>query len=119
MNSPPTRRAPVPDKDWTIATRSSFKAGLDSPKIREETNFPYSGNPLIGAYSTVSENLGREKKNYPCRISLLGFVVRLSVLSEGHTVCPCHLDKHRLQDLFSTINPNPIKRKILLDRDPP
>jgi len=54
MNSPPTRRAPVPERDWTRAILSPWMAGEEAPKTRLPTSLPYSGNPGMGAYSTLS-----------------------------------------------------------------
>jgi len=52
-NSPPMRRAPVPERDWTRAILSSLTLGDEAPKTRLDTNLPYSGNPVMGAYSIV------------------------------------------------------------------
>ena len=51
IKSPPTRRAPVPERDWTMAMWSDWIALDCDPKTSSATNLPYSGNPGIGAYS--------------------------------------------------------------------
>lgn len=50
MNAAAIRRAPVPDNDWTVATRFSLIAGLSAPRIKEAVRALNSASPSIGMY---------------------------------------------------------------------
>jgi len=58
------RRAPVPERDWTMAILSSLTLGEEAPKTRLDTNLPYSGNPVIGAYSIVNIHGSRGMRTF-------------------------------------------------------
>jgi hypothetical protein len=48
-----TRQAPVPERDWTEAMRSSVIAGELFPSAKARAFFTKSSTPLIGAYSLL------------------------------------------------------------------
>ena len=52
-NSPPIRRAPVPEMDWVMAMRSLAMASEPEPYARTAAALVKEGTPVIPAYSLL------------------------------------------------------------------
>ena len=53
MNSAPRRRAPVPDRAWTVMIRFSLIAEESVPRMSSRVTLLYSASPSMGRYSLL------------------------------------------------------------------